>query len=47
MEEAIRAVLLPFNVFYGHLVYFVVILVHFSRLGMMYQEKSGNLALPE
>jgi hypothetical protein len=29
------------------LVYFVVILVHFSRLGMMYQEKSGNLALPE
>jgi hypothetical protein len=25
--------------FYGHLVYF---LVHFSRFGMLYQEKSGN-----
>jgi hypothetical protein len=36
--------------FYGHLVYFtaisyryfVVILVYFSRFGMLYQDKSGN-----
>jgi hypothetical protein len=27
---------------YGHLVYFVVVLVHFSRFGMLYQEISGN-----
>jgi hypothetical protein len=30
--------------FYGHLVYYVVILVHFSSFGMLYQEKSGNPA---
>jgi hypothetical protein len=28
----------------GHLVHFVVILVYFSRLGILYQEKSGNRA---
>jgi hypothetical protein len=28
--------------FYGHFVYFVVILVYFSRFGMFYQGKSGN-----
>jgi hypothetical protein len=28
--------------FCGHLVYFVGILVYFSRLGILYQEKSGN-----
>jgi hypothetical protein len=41
---AIRAILLPFRTYYlnGHLVYFVVILVYFSRFGMLYQEKSGN-----
>jgi hypothetical protein len=27
---------------YGHLIYFVVILVYFSRFGMLCKEKSGN-----
>jgi hypothetical protein len=31
--------------FYGHLEYFVVILVYFSIFGLLYQEKSGNPAL--
>jgi hypothetical protein len=38
-----------FGIFYGHLVYFMVILVYFmvilvyiSRIGTLYQEKSGN-----
>jgi preprotein translocase subunit SecY len=29
-------------IFYGHLIYFVLILVCFSRFGMLYQERSGN-----
>jgi hypothetical protein len=32
----------PFNTCYGPFIYFVVILVYFSRFGMLYQEKSGN-----
>jgi hypothetical protein len=31
--------------FYGHLLNFLVILVYFSRFGMLYQEKSGNLGV--
>jgi hypothetical protein len=34
----ISSILLLFGIFYGHLVYFVVILVHFSRFGMLHQE---------
>jgi hypothetical protein len=34
----------PFGLFYCHLVYCMVILVYFSRFGMLYQEKSGNPA---
>jgi hypothetical protein len=34
--------LLPFGQVYGHLVYFGVILVSFSRFGMLCQEKFGN-----
>jgi hypothetical protein len=39
---SIWSILLPFRVFYSHLVYFVVILVYFSSFGMSYLEKSGN-----
>jgi hypothetical protein len=39
-----RSILLQFGIFYGHLVYFVVIWDIFSRFGMLYQEKSGNPA---
>jgi hypothetical protein len=35
------------GLFYCHLVYFVVILVYFSRFGTLYQEKSGNSALKD
>jgi hypothetical protein len=38
----VSSILLPFGIFCGHLVYFVVILVYFSHFGMLYQEKSGN-----
>jgi hypothetical protein len=41
----IWSILLPFRILYDHLVYFVVIWVHFSRFGMLYQEKSGNPAI--
>jgi hypothetical protein len=34
------AYLLLFGIFYGHLVYFVVILVHFSSIGMLYRWQS-------
>jgi hypothetical protein len=37
-----KGYLLLFGIFYVHLVYFVVILVYFSSIGMLYQEKSGN-----
>jgi hypothetical protein len=36
---------MSFGIFDGHLVYFVAILVYFSRFGMLCQEKSGNPAL--
>jgi hypothetical protein len=39
---AIWSILLPFCIFYDHLIYFVVILVYFPPFGMLYQEKSGN-----
>jgi hypothetical protein len=32
------------EIFYGHLVYFLVIWYIFPRFGMLYQEKSGSLA---
>jgi hypothetical protein len=41
---AICYILWPFGIFYGHLVYFVVIWYNFPRFGMLYQEKSGNHA---
>jgi hypothetical protein len=41
----IRSTLRPFNMFYGHMVYFVVIWYIFPCFGMLYQEKSGNPAL--
>jgi hypothetical protein len=34
--KAIRSTLLPFGTFYGRLVHFVVILVHFSRFSILY-----------
>jgi hypothetical protein len=33
----------PLEIFYGHLVYFVVIWYIFTRFGILSQEKSGNL----
>jgi hypothetical protein len=39
---AMWSILLPFGIFCGHLVCFVVILVYFSSFGMLWQEKSGN-----
>jgi hypothetical protein len=36
------SILRPFDTFYGHLVYFVVIWYIFPRFGILYQEKSGN-----
>jgi hypothetical protein len=38
----ISSILLSFGIFYGHLVYFMVILVYFPRFGLFYLEKSGN-----
>jgi hypothetical protein len=35
-----------FGLFYGHWKYFMVIWYIFPRFGMLYQEKSGNLADP-
>jgi hypothetical protein len=41
----ISSILLPFGTFFIYLAYFVVILVYFSRFGMLHKEKSGNHAL--
>jgi hypothetical protein len=42
---AILSISLPFEIFNGHLVYFVAILAYFHpSFGMLYQEKSGNPA---
>jgi hypothetical protein len=38
-------ILLLLEIFYGHLVYLVVIWYIFHRIGILYQEKSGNPAL--
>jgi hypothetical protein len=38
----ICSILQPSNIFYGHLVYFLVNWYIFPRVGMLYQEKSGN-----
>jgi hypothetical protein len=38
------SILRPLEIFYGHLVYFVVIWYIFSRFGILYQEKYGNPA---
>jgi hypothetical protein len=38
----IWSILWTFNIFYGHLVYFVVVWYIFPRFGRLYQEKSGN-----
>jgi hypothetical protein len=38
----IWSILQPFGLFYGHLVHFIVIWYICSRLGLLYQEKSGN-----
>jgi hypothetical protein len=40
----ISYILLPSGTFYGHLVYFVALLVYFFRFGILHQEKSGNPA---
>jgi hypothetical protein len=34
--------LMPFGVFYGHLVYYVLVWYIFSKFGMFYEEKSGS-----
>jgi hypothetical protein len=38
----IWSILRPFDIFYGHLVYLVVIGYSFPRFGILHQEKSGN-----
>jgi hypothetical protein len=38
----IGSYLQPFGRFCGHLIYFMVIWHIFSRIGMLYKEKSGN-----
>jgi hypothetical protein len=38
----IWSILQPFDTFYGHLVYFEVIWYIFTRVGILYQEKSGK-----
>jgi hypothetical protein len=38
----IRSILRPLEIFYGRLVYFVVIWYIFPRFGILDQEKSGN-----
>jgi hypothetical protein len=40
----IWSILWPIDIFYGHLVNFVVIWYMFPRVGKLYQEKSGNPA---
>jgi hypothetical protein len=37
-----KSILRPSEIFYGHLVYFVVIWYIFPRFGILDQEKSGN-----
>jgi hypothetical protein len=42
---SILSILLPFCVFCGILLHFVVILVYFPRFGMLHHEKCDNPAL--
>jgi hypothetical protein len=35
----------PFDIRYGHLVYFVIIWYMFPRFGILYKEESGTLGL--
>jgi hypothetical protein len=44
---SIWSILRPFGIFYGTLVYFIVIWNIFPRFGMLCHEKSGNPALDE
>jgi hypothetical protein len=37
-----RSILRSFVIIYGHSAYFVEIWYSFSRLGILYEEKSGN-----
>jgi hypothetical protein len=37
-----QSILVPIDIFYGRLVYTVVILVSFPRFGILCKEKSGN-----
>jgi hypothetical protein len=39
---AVWSILLPFHIFYGHLVCLWSFWYIFSRFGMVYQENSGN-----
>jgi hypothetical protein len=41
----IWSILSPLDIFYGHMVYMVVIWYNFPRFGMLHQEKSGNPVL--
>jgi hypothetical protein len=41
----IWSILRPFEIFYGHLVFLVVIWCIFPLFGILYQEKSGNPAI--
>jgi hypothetical protein len=43
-NESWWSILWPFGLCFGHLVYFMVIWVIFSRFGMFCQEKSGSPA---
>jgi hypothetical protein len=38
----ILSILRPLEIFYSHLLYFVVVWYISPRLGILYQEKSGN-----
>jgi hypothetical protein len=40
--KTIWSILWPLEIFFGHLVYFVVIWYIFPHFGILYQEKSGN-----
>jgi hypothetical protein len=40
----IRTILRPLDIFYGHLVYFMVILFISPRFGVLHKEKSGSPA---
>jgi hypothetical protein len=39
---AFWSILGPIRIFYGHLVYFLIIWYIFPRFGILYQGKSGN-----